>query len=129
MKFAPMAIPAMALLQQHDSRRHILRSSSRRQRCADSKMLRPHRSTDPDHRSGNWGHSELGAQSGRKNPRACLFTSDLILSQQNSTTHTYVIVVITVNKHTMCLVKTHTVLHKQITTNVVSSLIIFYTLL
>lgn len=39
--------------------------------------------------------------------------------------HSDVIVVITVNKHTLCLVKTHTVLRKQITTNVVSSLIIF----
>ena len=41
-------------------------------RCADPEMLRPHRSADPDHRSVKWGHSELGVQSGRKNPPACL---------------------------------------------------------
>jgi len=38
-------------------------------------MLRPHRSADSDHRAANWGHSELGAQSGRKNPPACLRVS------------------------------------------------------
>jgi len=36
-------------------------------RRADREMLRPHHSVDP-----NWGHSELGAQSGRKNQPACL---------------------------------------------------------
>ena len=40
-------------------------------RCADPEMLRPHHSADPDHRSAYWRHSELGAQSGRKNPPAC----------------------------------------------------------
>jgi len=35
-------------------------------------MLRPHRSMNSDHRSANWGHSELGAQSGRKNRPACV---------------------------------------------------------
>ena len=47
-------------------------SGSRRQRCADPEMLRPHHSADSDHRSANWGHSELGAQSGRKNQPVCL---------------------------------------------------------
>ena len=51
-------------------------SGSRRQRCADPEMLRPHHSADSDHRSANWGHSELGAQSGRKNQPACLCVSD-----------------------------------------------------
>ena len=32
-------------------------SSSRRQRCADPEMLRPHHSTDSDHRFENWGRS------------------------------------------------------------------------
>ena len=36
-------------------------------RRADPEMLRPHHSADP-----NWGHSELGAQSGHKNQPACL---------------------------------------------------------
>ena len=34
MKFAPMAIPAMALLQQHDARRDILIESAARRRAA-----------------------------------------------------------------------------------------------
>jgi len=46
-------------------------SSSRRQRCADPEMLRPHHSANSDHISANWGHWELGAQSGRKNQPAC----------------------------------------------------------
>jgi len=37
-------------------------------RCADPEMLHPHHSADP-----NWGHSELGAQLGRKNQPACFF--------------------------------------------------------
>jgi len=37
-------------------------------------MLRLHHSTDSDHRSANWGHSEVGVQSGRKNQPACFFT-------------------------------------------------------
>ena len=41
-------------------------------------MLRPHHSVDSDHRSANWGHSELGAQSGRKNQPACVFVSFLL---------------------------------------------------
>ena len=57
-KFAPMAIPAMALLQQHDARRYIVIEPAS---CCDRS-------------SGgipNCGHSELGAQSGHKNPPAC----------------------------------------------------------
>ena len=46
MKFAPMAIPAMALLQQHDGRRDILIEPAAR-RCAAIEAR---------------GHSELGAQ-------------------------------------------------------------------
>jgi len=51
MNFAPMAIPAMALLQQHDARQDILIEPSARLRGAMEAR----------------GHSELGAQSGRKN--------------------------------------------------------------
>jgi len=53
-----MAIPAMALLQQHDARRDILVEPAARRRAA-IKLI------------PNWGHSELGAQSGRKNQPAC----------------------------------------------------------
>ena len=56
MKFAPMAIPAMALLQQHDARRDILIEPAARRRAAIEAR----------------GHSELGAQSGRKNQPACV---------------------------------------------------------
>ena len=56
MKFAPMAITAMALLQQHDGRRDILTESAARRRAAIEAR----------------GHFELGAQSGRKNQLACL---------------------------------------------------------
>jgi len=41
-------------------------------------MLHPHHSADSDHRSANWGHSELGAQSGRKNQPTCLFACLLV---------------------------------------------------
>jgi len=51
-----MAILAMALLQQHDSRWDILIELVARH-CAVIEAL---------------GHSELGAQSGRKNQPACL---------------------------------------------------------
>jgi len=51
----PMAIPAMALLQQHDARRDILIEPAARRRAAIEAR----------------GHSELGAQSGRKNQLAC----------------------------------------------------------
>ena len=57
MKFAPMAIPAMALLQQQDAGRDILIEPAAR-RCAAIEA---------------WGRSELGAQSGRKNQPACLY--------------------------------------------------------
>ena len=48
------------------------RAGSGSRRCADPEMLRPHDSADPDHRSANWGHLELGAQLGHKIPPACL---------------------------------------------------------
>ena len=60
-EFAPMAIPAMALLQQHDARRDILIEPATRRRAATES--RGH---------SELGHSELGAQSGRKNQPACL---------------------------------------------------------
>jgi len=50
-----MAIPARALLQQHDTRRDILVEPAARRRTAIEAR----------------GHSELGAQSGRKNQLAC----------------------------------------------------------
>jgi len=55
LKFASMAILAVALLQQHDARRDILIEPAARRRAA---IEAP-------------GHSELGAQSGRKNQPAC----------------------------------------------------------
>jgi len=55
LKFAPMAIPAMALLQQRDARRDILIEPAAQRRAAIEAR----------------GHSELGAQSGRKNQPAC----------------------------------------------------------
>ena len=54
MKLAPMAIPAVALLQQHDARRDIL--------------IEP---VACSNRSS--GHSELEAKSGRKNQPACTY--------------------------------------------------------
>ena len=57
MKFAPMAIPAVALQQQHDARWDILIEPPARQHAAIEAR----------------GHSELGAQSGRENQLACLF--------------------------------------------------------
>jgi len=56
LKFAPMAIPAMALLQQRDAWRDILIEPAAWRRAAIEAR----------------GHSELGAQSGRKNQPACL---------------------------------------------------------
>jgi len=66
LKFAPMAIPAMALLQQHDAQRDILIEPAAQRRAAIE--ARGH---------SELGHSELGAfgtgaQSGRKNQPACL---------------------------------------------------------
>jgi len=50
LKFAPMAIPAMALLQQHDARRDIVIEPAARRRGAIEARGIP-----------NCGHSELGA--------------------------------------------------------------------
>ena len=52
MKFAPSVIPVMALLQQHDAPRDILIEPAVRRHAAIEAR----------------GHSELGAQSGRKKP-------------------------------------------------------------
>ena len=50
MKFAPMEIPAMALLQQHDARRDIrIEPAARRRATIEARGI------------PNWGHSELGA--------------------------------------------------------------------
>jgi len=54
LKFAPMVILAMALLQQHDAQRDILIEPAARRRAAIEAR----------------GHSELGTQSGRKKPPA-----------------------------------------------------------
>jgi len=56
LKYAPMAIPAMALLQLHDARHDILIEPAVRRRAAIETR----------------GHSELRAQSGRKNQPACI---------------------------------------------------------
>jgi len=72
----------MALLQQHDARRHILIEPAARRRPAIEAVFAPS-SECPQFRMPpsfdrwklggipNWGHSELGAQSGRKNEPAC----------------------------------------------------------
>jgi len=64
LKFSPMAIPAMALLQQDNGRRdNLIEPAAWRHTAIDAQGI------------PNWGHSELGAQSGRKNQLACiLFT-------------------------------------------------------
>jgi len=49
----------------------VQRSGRWQQRCTDPEMLRPHHSADSDHRSANWGHSDLGAPSGPENQLAC----------------------------------------------------------
>ena len=50
MKFAAMVIPAMALLQQHDSCRDIvIEPAARRRAVIEARGIL------------NWGHSELGA--------------------------------------------------------------------
>ena len=59
-----MAIPAMALLQQHDARRDIVIEPAARRRAAIE--ARGH---------SELGRSELGSQSGHKNPPAFLFIS------------------------------------------------------
>jgi len=63
MKFAPIAIPAMALLQQHDARRDTLIEPAARRRAAIE--ARGH---------SELGHWELGARSGRKNQPANCFS-------------------------------------------------------
>ena len=60
MKFAPMAIPAMALLQQHDARRDILIEPAACQRAVIE--ARWH---------SELGRSELGTQSVRKIVDCC----------------------------------------------------------
>jgi len=57
LKFAPMAIPAVALLQRHDARRDNLIEPAARRRAAIEAR----------------GHSELGAQSGRKKTNRLVF--------------------------------------------------------
>jgi len=61
LKFAPVVIPATALLQQHDAWRDILIERAAWLRAAIE--ARGH---------SKLGCSELGAQSGRKNQPACL---------------------------------------------------------
>jgi len=61
LKFARIAIPAIALLPQHDARRDIVIEPVALRRAAIEARGIP-----------NWRRSELGAQSGRKNPPACL---------------------------------------------------------
>jgi len=67
LKFTPIAIPAMALLQQHDARRDIVIEAAARRRAAIEA-----RGAFRTAGIRNRGHSELGAQSGRKNTPACL---------------------------------------------------------
>jgi len=55
------------------------RAGSGSRLCANPEMLRLHHSADPDHRSANWGHSELRERSGRKNPPACSVLTKAIL--------------------------------------------------
>jgi len=61
-----MAFPAMALLQQHDARWDIVIEPAARRRAAIEA-----RGAFRTAGIQNWGRSELGAQSGRKNPPAC----------------------------------------------------------
>jgi len=66
LKFAPMAIPAMALLQQHNVQRDILIEP----------VAWRHGGVQRSKLGGipKWGHSELGVQSGHKNQPACLLS-------------------------------------------------------
>ena len=70
MKFAPMVIPATALLQQHDARWDILIEPAARQRAAIEA----------------WGRSELGALLGRKNQPACLCVCLFVCEDISETT-------------------------------------------
>jgi len=65
-----MAIPAMALLQQHDARWDILIEPAARRRAAIE--ARGHSELG----ALEWGRSELGTQPGRNNQPACLFVSN-----------------------------------------------------
>jgi len=64
--------------------RSVQRSGSRRQRCAGrpqrdwTEMLRPHHSVDSDHRSANWGHSDLGRNQAVKTNRLVLTVCNMI---------------------------------------------------
>jgi len=69
LKFAPMAIPAVALLQQHDARRDILIEPAARRRAPIEARGIP-----------NWGRSELGAQSVRKNQPSCLLSCVILVA-------------------------------------------------
>jgi len=62
-----MAIPAMALLQQHDARQDILIEPAARLRAAIEARGHSELGTF----GTAWGRSELGTQSGRKNQPAC----------------------------------------------------------
>jgi len=79
-----MTIPAMALLQQHNARRDILIEPAVRRRAAIE--ARGHSDLGG---IGNWGRSELGAQSGRKNQPACPNENHYIdvTDTQRRTTH------------------------------------------
>ena len=70
MKFSPMAIPAMALMQQHEARRDILIKPAARRRTAIEAW---------GHSELGVGRSELGAQAGRKNPPACTLFSFVLV--------------------------------------------------
>ena len=61
LNFAPMAIPAVALLQQHDAWRDILIEPAARQRAAIEA----------------WGHSELGRNRATKTNRLVLSVCDV----------------------------------------------------
>jgi len=63
-KFAPMAIPAMALPQQHDGWRDILIEPAARRHAAIKAR----------------GHSEPGVQSGRKNQPACMINISFVFN-------------------------------------------------
>jgi len=75
-----MAIPAMALLQQHDASRDIVIEPAAWRRAAIEAqgafgiggVRNSGRNRAVKTRIRNWGRSELGAQSGHKNPPACL---------------------------------------------------------
>ena len=69
MKFSPMTIPAMALLQQHDTRRDIVIELAARRHAAIEAR----------------GHLELGAQSGCKNQPACCAMILMLICWQNKT--------------------------------------------